>query len=199
MGRSLKKKKKRRYVTRLIRYKMSFFRQIRHSEGLNKFREVLSKLENPHQHVILCFASSQMRWTFLSCPRRLCPHCGSSWYWDHFYSCSSPVPVLHSRGLSLPKVRSGVMESEWRSVFADIAHVLLIWSFSLNSDPNYVLNYDTEVFRSLVRLCTSWIFIEGVTVVFSCDSKWVTALCHLLSFGKTLGVGSVWWSSCMRW
>jgi hypothetical protein len=129
---------------------MSFFRLIRHPDGLVKFRAQLSLLPNHHQHVILCFASSQMRWCFLATPRRVCPFCGQSWHWDHFFTCASVFPVLASRNLSLTKTRSDIYSSNWQVVFSDIAHVLLVWSFSLNADPNFVLSYDTDVFRSLV-------------------------------------------------
>jgi hypothetical protein len=68
---------------------MSFFRLIRHPVGLVKFRQLFSTLSNHHQHVILlCFFTSQMRWCFLSSPRRFCPFCGLSWKWEHFFLVS---------------------------------------------------------------------------------------------------------------
>ncbi len=133
---------------------LSFFRLVRHPEGLIKFREELSLLPNHHQHVILCFASSQLRWTLLSIPRRFCPLCGGSWHWDHFYTCTHVIPVLSSRGLSLQKMRGDISVSNWRHVFGDIAHVLIVWSLLLNADPDLCLNYDTDVFRSLFHSCS---------------------------------------------
>jgi hypothetical protein len=133
---------------------MSFFRLTRHPDGLLKFREELSLLPNHHQHIILCFASSQLRWTFLSIPRRFCPLCGSSWHWDHFFLCPHVGSVLSSRGLSLPKTRGDIFASNWRTVFGDVAHVLIVWSLLLNADPDLCLNYDTDVFRSLFRACS---------------------------------------------
>ncbi len=132
---------------------MSFFRLVRHPEGLVKFREELSLLQNHHQHIVLCFASGQMRWCFLSSPRRLCPRCGASWHWDHFFTCRELIPLLSSRNLSLIKIRGDIYQSRWKSVFSDIAHVLLAWSFILNVDPGVKLNYDTDVLRSLIRAC----------------------------------------------
>ncbi len=134
---------------------MSFFREVRRAEGLVKFREALSQLSHHHQHVILCFASSQMRWTFLSSPRRLCPHCTSSWHWNHFFSCPHLSAVLSSRGLSLTKLRCDVSRADWNRVFVDIAHVLIVWSFSLNGDPNISLSYDVDCFRTLMHQCQS--------------------------------------------
>jgi hypothetical protein len=112
---------------------MSFFREIRRVEV---FREALGRLSHHHQHIIICFASSQLRWTFLSSPRRLCPHCSSSWHWNHFFSCNHLSNILLSRGLSLPKLRCDISSANWNVVFSDIAHVLIIWCFSLNGDPN---------------------------------------------------------------
>ncbi len=134
---------------------MSFFREIRRADCLVSFREALGKLSHHHQHIILCFTSSQMRWTFLSSPRRLCPHCQSSWHWNHFFSCSHVSGVLLSRGLSLSKLRSDISSAEWFSVFADVAHVLIVWSFSLSDDPNISLSYDVDGFRSLLHQCQS--------------------------------------------
>jgi hypothetical protein len=96
---------------------MSFFRQVRHPMGLAKFRDTLSLLSNPQQHVILCFTTSQMRWCFLSSPRRFCPLCAASWHWDHFFACSYLQPVTTSRGLILSTLRRNILESNWRAVF----------------------------------------------------------------------------------
>jgi hypothetical protein len=62
-------------------------------------------------------------------------------------------PIISARGLSLGKIRSDVISSRWRDVFADIAHLLLVWSFSLNDDPNLVLCYDVDVFKSMFLAC----------------------------------------------
>jgi hypothetical protein len=131
---------------------MSFFRQVRHPVGLRKFRLALSDLSNAQQHVILCFTTSQMRWSFLSTPRRFCPNCGASWHWDHFFSCPDIVGVASSRRLSLSKLRCDIAQSDWHSVFIDVAHIMLVWSFSLNRDPNLCLSYDVDVFRSIMLL-----------------------------------------------
>jgi hypothetical protein len=131
---------------------MSFFRLVRHPVGLEKFRQLLSVLPSHHQHVILCFSTSQMRWCFLSSPRRVCPFCGVSWKWEHFFSCQYLVVLLTSRNLSLQKTRCDIYESRWQDVFADIAHVLIVWSFSLNVTPDLALSYDTDVFRSLIQV-----------------------------------------------
>ncbi len=133
---------------------LSFFHLVPHPEGLVKFREELSILLNHHQHIILCFAASQLRWTFLTTPRGFCPRCGCSWHWDHFFSCPHVVLVLSTRGLSLQKLRSDILVSNWRHVFGDIAHVLTVWSLNLNADRDLCLNYDTDVFRTLFRDCS---------------------------------------------
>jgi hypothetical protein len=135
---------------------MSFFREIRRLEGLVSFRLALSELAGEHQHIILCFASDQMRWCFLSSPRRFCPHCAVSWHWQHFLTCPHLANVLSSRNISLAKMRCSIRESSWSIVFSDIAHVLLVWSFALNSDPNFTLSYDVDNFRSLFLHCASW-------------------------------------------
>lgn len=129
---------------------LSFFRLIRHPEGLQKFRSVFSVLSLHHQHIVLCFAANQMRWTFLSSPRRFCPLCGSSWTWEHFFSCTGVAPILMPRGLSLMHFRTQIYESNWKAVFRDIAHILLIWSFVLIRDPNLSLNYDVDGLKSMM-------------------------------------------------
>ncbi len=131
---------------------MSFFRHVRGPQGLSDFRLAFSLLQPSWQHVVLCFTTSQMRWCFLSTPHRLCPHCAHSWYWEHFCQCTHLSRVLLERGISLGKMRSDVMSSRWKEVFADIAHLLLIWSFSLN-DPNLVQCYDVAVFKSMFLAC----------------------------------------------
>jgi hypothetical protein len=131
---------------------MSFFRLIRHPEDLKKFRSALSALSIHHQHIILCFAVNQMLWTFLSSSRRFCPLCGNSRSWEHFFLCVDVAPVLLSRDLTLSKFRAQIYNSNWMDVFRDIAHVLLVWSFVLNRDPNQSLSYDVESFKTLLVL-----------------------------------------------
>jgi hypothetical protein len=134
---------------------MSFFREIRRPEGLIAFRSTLSEFSDHHQHIILCFMSGQMRWCFLSSARRLCPHCSAPRHWQHFFSCPHLLHILTSRDLSLRNLRCNIRESRWRAVFSCIAHVLIVWSFSINSDPNLTLSYDVDGFRSLLQLCVS--------------------------------------------
>jgi hypothetical protein len=66
------------------------------------------------------------------------------------FLCLDIVGVASSRQLSLSKMRCDIAQSNWHSVFADIAHILLVWSFLLNRDPNLVLSYDVDVFRSIM-------------------------------------------------
>ncbi len=130
---------------------LSFFRIIRHPEGLQKFRDALSVRNASHQHVILCFSAGQLRWTFLSTPRRFCPLCGASWSWEHFFSCLEVAPLLEFRQVSLPRLRVHILSSEWDIVFRTIGHVLVVWSFVLNRDPNLTLSYDIDTFKSLMQ------------------------------------------------
>lgn len=132
---------------------MSFFRQVRHVVGLQIFRDEFGRLPSPYQHIFLCFATSQMRWTFLATPRRFCPLCAASWQWEHFFSCSEMSGVLAARGLSVSKLRCDVIDSRWAAVFSDVAHLLIVWSFALNRDPNLVLSYDVDVFRDMLVFC----------------------------------------------
>jgi hypothetical protein len=92
-----------------------------------------------------------MRWCFLSSSRRFCPFCGSSWKWEHFFTCHHLVRLLSSRGLSAQTFWVHIYSSRWREVFTEISHVLIAWSFSFNAIPNLVLSYDVDVFRSLLR------------------------------------------------
>jgi hypothetical protein len=55
--------------------------------------------------------------------------------------------------MSLGQMRSDVVDSRWKRVFSDIAHTLIVWSFSLNSDPNLILSYDVGVFRAMFEAC----------------------------------------------
>ncbi len=132
---------------------MSFFSQVCHPDDLAHFRNALNLLTGPHQHIILCFCASQIRWTFFSPPRRSCPLCSLSWTWEHFFSCPHVSNVVQSRGLSLSECRNRVRSLQWDQIFTDIGHVVLVWSFILNRYPDLALNYDVDVFRSLVTRC----------------------------------------------
>jgi hypothetical protein len=131
---------------------LSFFREITSARGLESFRRDFSLLSSPYQHIVLCFASNQIRWCFLSYVCRTCPLCkSSSWYWEHFLRCPALVQTLSSRNLSFALFRAHIQSSRWKVVFREIAHVLLVWSFALNADPTVTLSYDTDVFRCMIR------------------------------------------------
>jgi hypothetical protein len=131
---------------------LSFFRLIRHPEGLEHFRSTLSALPPHAQHVVLCFSTSQLRWTFISPPRRFCPLCGASWTWEHFLLCTDVAPTLSSRGLTLPGFRVQIYNSEWQTVFKNIAHVMLVWCFILNRCPSVSLNYDVCGLKEMMEM-----------------------------------------------
>ncbi len=63
-----KKKKKESLIRASSGSRMAYVSEPgrRHPEGLEKFRITLSSLSQPHQHVVLCFAANQKRWTSLS-------------------------------------------------------------------------------------------------------------------------------------
>jgi hypothetical protein len=160
---------------------MSFFHTIRHPSGHASFRTLLSSLSRPHQHVTSCFCSNQLRWTFLSSPRHYCPLCPSQWSWEHFFQCSAVSPLLSSRHLSLSDFRAKISLSSWKLVFSDIGHVLIVWSFVLNRNPTNVLNYDVDVFRTLMRSCQSaWVSSWSIRMLFALRPLWVGE--HLLGY-----------------
>jgi hypothetical protein len=131
---------------------MSFFRLVPSSHGLRNFRDALSQMDLPFQHIILAFTTSQLRWCFFTMPCQSCPLCfGHSWYWDHFLSCPLITPLLASRRISIFTFRSAVKSCQWSTVFDIIANVLLCWHFSLISVSCRVPQYDPDVFRSLAR------------------------------------------------
>ncbi len=134
---------------------MSFFRLVRHPVGLVKFREQLSQLQNHEQHVILCFASNQMRWCFLSCPG-VCVRTVVSLGIGSIFSLVGiffKFCLLETSCFPRPGATSLLPTG---GSFSDISHVLLVWSFSLNADPDLALNYDADVFCSLLESCRSY-------------------------------------------
>ncbi len=130
---------------------MSFFRLVPSSHGLRSFRDTLSRLELPFQHIVLVFTTSQLRWSFFSLPCQSCPLCHyCSWYWEHFLLCPLITPLLVSRRISMFNFRAAVKSCQWSSVFDTIANVLLCWHFSLLSVSDHrVPQYEPDVFRSL--------------------------------------------------
>jgi hypothetical protein len=129
---------------------LSFFKLFRSVNSTTSFQLELSRLQSHFQHVILCFCSGQMRWTFLSRPSSRCPLCdASSWSWEHFFLCPRMSLILQSRGLLLSRFRERVISARWKRIFSDIAHFLLVWSFALNDDPAFTLSYDVDVFHCL--------------------------------------------------
>jgi hypothetical protein len=136
---------------------MSFFQLVPSSHGLRIFRKVLSQLELHFQHVILAFATSQLRWSFFQFPSQKCPLCfAASWYWDHFFVCPLMMPFLASRCIHLSSFRAAVKLSRWPFVFDVISNVLLCWHFALaGAQSHRVLQYDPDVFRSLSRVAQS--------------------------------------------
>jgi hypothetical protein len=135
---------------------MSLFRLVPSPAGLSSFRSALSQLELPFQHVILSFSTSQMRWCFLSSPCRLCPLCyRASWSWEHFLACVVIRPFLLSRNISLVHFKGAVHRTEWRTVFSNIAEVLLCWHFALGPTlAHRTFSYEPDVFRSLLAAFT---------------------------------------------
>jgi hypothetical protein len=61
------------------------------------------------------------------------------------------MPTLVSRGLSFVSFRQYVQAGRWKTVFKNIAHVLLVWSFALKDGHSFTLCYDMDVFRCMVR------------------------------------------------
>lgn len=131
---------------------LSFFRHSRSVNGLNGFRREFSALPSAYQHIVLAFATNQLRWCFLSRASPVCPLCRrSSWFWEHFLSCPFLTPALCSRALDLRSHRDHIQSARWKVVFREIAHVLLVWSFVLQTDVSVLLNYDVDVFRCMLR------------------------------------------------
>jgi hypothetical protein len=136
---------------------MSFFQLVTSQAGFSSFRSALSRLDLPLQHVILSFSTSQMRWCFLSTPCRLCPLCfQKSWTWEHFIECTSIIPLLVSRNISLLQFKTEVRRTNWKNVFSAIGEVLLCWHFALESLlAHRSYSYAPDVFRSLFTVARS--------------------------------------------
>jgi hypothetical protein len=128
------------------------FGHVRSVSGMVSFRQEFSALLPPYQHIVLSFVSNQLCWSFLASPSCKCPLCLlCSWDWEHFFTCSFLSPSLVSRGLESSWFRSPVHQSRWKLVFEDIANVLLVWSFALQTDAAVSLSYSVDDFRRMLR------------------------------------------------
>ncbi len=107
---------------------------------------------NTHQHVLLCFLSSQMRWTLTTPSSIQCPLCHKdSWLWEQFFSCSVITPALRSRSLNVTSFKHSVIDSRWKEVFYTVANVLLVWHLAISMSCNWLkLEYDLDTFHSVL-------------------------------------------------
>ncbi len=128
---------------------------------------MLSQLSQPEQHVVLCFASSQLRLTMTTPTCLSCPMCyRTSWLWEHFLQCPVLVPALASRGIDFNSFKHAIMSSNWEEVFATVANLLLVWHFAIRiSRQNLKPEYNPDTFFSLAQASRSLrFFIQLITL-----------------------------------
>jgi hypothetical protein len=98
---------------------LSFFRLFPTLGSADSFRRIIGSLGSDHQHVLLCFLSSQMRWT-ITTPSSIshCPLCHkNAWLWEHFFSCPVILPALRCRSVDITSFKQAAMESRWKEVW----------------------------------------------------------------------------------
>ncbi len=136
---------------------LSFFRLFSSEKATKSFRRALSQLHHSEQHVVLCFASSQLRWTMTTPSCRSCPLCyRTSWLWEHFLQCPVLVPTLASRGIAFNNLKHAIIDADWEEVFSTVANLLLVWHFAIRiSRQNLKPEYNPDTFYSLAQASRS--------------------------------------------
>jgi hypothetical protein len=132
---------------------LSFFRLFPSEKASYSFRRALSQLHQSEQHVVLCFASSQLRWTMTTPSCVSCPLCHRApWLWEHFLQCAVLAPSLASRGINFDNFKHAILSSSWEEVFSTVANFLLVWYFAIRiSQPHLKLEYSPDTFHALAQ------------------------------------------------
>ncbi len=139
---------------------LSFFRLFPSEKASHLFRRALSQLHHSEQHVVLCFASSQLRWTMTTPSCVSCPLCyRAPWLWEHFLLCPVLASSLASRGINFDSFKHAILTSSWEEVFSTVANLLLVWHFAIRiSKPNLKPEYCPDTFYALALASRSLVF-----------------------------------------